>query len=386
MKIAMLTGGGDCPGLNSALKGLASGGLAAGWEVVGIRRGWLGLLAVDPSSPASRAEWLVSMDAERIRTIDRFGGTFLHSSRTNPAAVKQADIPAFLRGKIELPTDPAARVDLTAHVLKNLEALGISVLFPIGGDDTLSYGDRLHREKFPVIGIPKTMDNDVYGTDYCLGFATAVSRSVEYLHNLRSCTASHERFCVVECMGRNAGYTSLIPAYLASVDRSLISEVPFDPERLADLLCADKRANPSGYAMLTVSEGAQMLGQKVVETGEADAYGHRKLGGIGEQLSQVLKKLTGEGIVYQNLGYLVRCGRPDPLDLMATFNFANLAIELAKQGKFGQLVRLHKGVYGHAPMSIVSEGKKRIDVEGMYDSVGYRARLRSVLGMGMYLS
>jgi 6-phosphofructokinase len=411
MKIAMLTGGGDCPGLNSALKGLALGALEQGWEVVGIRKGWLGLLQLDPDDPASCAQWTVPLDAEAVRTIDRFGGTFLHSSRTNPAAVKTADLPAALRTQLEASkasgkasadpsgkasADPSgkasaepsgsAKHDCTAHVLRNLEKLGVTVLFPIGGDDTLSFGERLYKEGFHVIGIPKTMDNDVHGTDYCLGFATAVSRSVEYLHNLRSCTASHERFCVVECMGRNAGYTSLIPAYLASVDRALISEVPFDIHHLADLLLRDRAANPSRYAMVTVSEGAHMLGEKVVQSGEADAYGHQKLGGIGQQTADALKDLTKEGVVFQNLGYLVRCGRPDPLDVMVTFNFANLAIELAKANKFGNLVRLHRGVYGHAPMSVLSEGKKTVDLAKYYDEKNYRAKISSVLGLPMYLN
>ncbi len=263
--------------------------------------------------------------------------------------------------------------------------MGIDALFAIGGDDTLSYGERLYKEGFAVIGIPKTMDNDVHGTDYCLGFATAVSRSVAHLHDLRTCTASHERFCVVECMGRNAGYTSLVPAYLASVDRALISEVPFDVERLAGLLSEDKRRNPSGYAMVTVSEGAHMRDAAVVESGEADAYGHRKLGGIGQHLTDALKRITGEGVIFQNLGYLVRSGAPDPLDVMVTFNFANLAIELAKAGKFGNLVRLKDGVYGYAPMSILSAGIKRVDLASMYDAEAYRPKIASVLGAPMYL-
>jgi 6-phosphofructokinase 1 len=229
------------------------------------------------------------------------------------------------------------------------------------------------------------MDNDVHGTDYCLGFATAVSRSVEYLHQLRTCTGSHERIAVVEMMGRNSGETSLIPAYLAGADRCLIAEVPFNVERLARYLVDDKRRNSSGYAMVTISEGAQMEGGDIIESGEADAYGHRKLGGIGQMTGDAIKKLTGEGIIYQNLGYLVRSGRPDPLDVMVTFNFANLAIELASQGKFGQLVRIKDGCYGHAPMSILSAGLKRVELDKFYDVEQYRPNIRSVLGVPMYL-
>ncbi len=387
MKIAMLTGGGDVPGLNSAIKGLARGAIENGWEVVGIRNGWLGLLGLNPDDPASLSQYILPLDANAIRTVDRFGGTFLHSSRTNPSSVKAKDVPAFLQGSphgVRKPGD-AEVYDFTTHILANLQKLGINVLFPIGGDDTLSYGERLYKEGFNVIGIPKTMDNDVHGTDYCLGFATAVNRSVRFLHDLRTCTASHERFCVVEAMGRNSGATSLIPAYLASVERSLIAEVPFEIEKLARLMSDDKKRNPSRYAMVTVSEGAQMKGGDIIESGEADAYGHRKLGGIGQHIGDALKKITGEGIIYQNLGYLVRCGPPDPLDVMVTFNFANLAIELAGQKKFGNLVRLKDGVYGYAPMSILSEGLKRIDVANMYDAENYRPKIKSVLGLPMFL-
>jgi 6-phosphofructokinase len=387
MKIAVLTGGGDVPGLNSCIKGLAKGALEQGWEVLGIKKGWHGLLALNPQDPESVAQCVVPLDALNIRTIDRFGGTFLHSSRTNPGNVKAKELPAFLKGSGKIVAKPGASevFDCTQHVLANLAALGVDVLFPIGGDDTLSYGERLFKEGFPVIGIPKTMDNDVHGTDYCLGFATAVSRSVEYLHQLRTSTGSHERFAVVEVMGRNSGATSLIPAYLASVDRCLIAEVPFNVEKLAAFMMDDKRRNPSGYAMVTISEGAQMQGGDVVESGEADAYGHRKLGGIGQITGDALKKITGEGIIYQNLGYLVRCGRPDPLDVMVTFNFAHLAIELAREKKFGQLVRLKDGVYGHTTMAVLSQGKKCVETGIMYDKDQYRVKLQSVLNMPMYL-
>lgn len=387
MKIAMLTGGGDVPGLNSALKGLAQNAIDRGWEVLGIRNGWQGLLHLQPDDPESTKRWLLPLNAEAIRKIDRFGGTFLHSSRTNPSNVKEKDIPDFLQANKQkyAKADKPGIYDFTPHVLSNLEKIGVNVLFPIGGDDTLSYGERLYREKFSVIGIPKTMDNDVYGTDYCLGFGTCVARSVQYIHQLRTSAGSHERFAVVECMGRNSGATALIPAYLAGADRALIAEVPFDIEKLARLLMDDKRRNPSQYAVVTVSEGARMEGGAILETGEADAYGHRKLGGIGQVTGDMLKKITGEGIIYQNLGYLVRSGAPDPIDVMVTFNFANLAIELASQKKFGNLVRLKDGVYSYAPMSILSEGKKTVEIDLFYDVQGYRPKIKSTLGLPMYL-
>ncbi len=252
------------------------------------------------------AENTLELTTTVVRTIDRSGGTFLHSSRTNPSRVKGADVPAFLRDRFA----GDGTHDLTPHVIDVLAALGIDALIPIGGDDTLSYGLRMHQEGVPVIAIPKTMDNDVHGTDYCIGFSTAVSRGVEFIHNLRTSTGSHERIAVVELFGRYSGETSLITAYLAGVDRALISEIPFDIDKLAELVLKDKAANPSRYAMITVSEGATVKGGEVHLSGEADAYGHRKLGGIGQTTGQLLKERTGEDIILQELGYLVRSGAP----------------------------------------------------------------------------
>lgn len=385
MKIAMLTGGGDVPGLNSTIKGLAKGALERGWEVLGIRNGWQGLADLNVDDPESVARWTLPLTYENTRTIHRSGGTFLHSSRTNPSKTTLKTMPAHLRPSADKFAKGDELYDLTPQVLKNLSALGVNVLFPIGGDDTLSYGERLHEEGFSVIGIPKTMDNDVHGTDYCLGFATCVARTVEYLNQLRTSTASHERFAVVEVMGRNAGFTSLIPAYIADADRALIAEVPFDIEALSELLIQDRERNPARYAMVTVSEGAQMVGGEIIERGEADPYGHRKLGGIGQQVGDELTKHTGVKIISQSLGYLVRSGVPDPVDVMVTFNFAHLALELADRKEFGRLVRIKNGVYGHAPMTILSEGIKRVNVDALYDSRQYRPRIKSVEGLPLYL-
>lgn len=254
MKIGILTGGGDVPGLNPSIKAVVNRAVREGHEVIGIRRGWAGLLEFNRDDPASFDQNFFSLDNQVVRTIDRTGGTILHTSRTNPSKVKPQDVPDFLRDP-EHPdaeaTDSRLR-DFTPHVLKNLEHLSINRLIPIGGDDTLSYGERLHSEGFPVVAIPKTMDNDVYGTDYCIGFSTAVTRSVQFLHQLRTSAGSHERIAIVELFGRNSGETSLISSYLAGVDRAIISEVPFDPEKLADLIIEDKRNNPSNYAMVTI--------------------------------------------------------------------------------------------------------------------------------------
>ena len=262
MRIGVLTGGGDVPGLNPCIKSVVDRAVDEGHEVVGIRRGWWGLLHLNPADPTTYDECSLKLDKGKVRTIDRTGGTFLHTSRTNPGKVKAKDVPGFLRDPEHPEAEEADKSlrDFTPHVLRNLEFLGIDRLIPIGGDDTLSFGERLHSEGFPVVAIPKTMDNDVYGTDYCIGFSTAVTRSVQFIHQLRTSTGSHERIAVVELFGRNSGETSLISSYLASVDRALISEVPFDVEKLASLVMKDKKGNPSNYAMVTISEGAHMLG------------------------------------------------------------------------------------------------------------------------------
>ena len=387
MKIGILTGGGDVPGLNPSIKAVVNRAVDAGHEVVGIRRGWGGLLMVNRDDPQTIEEYIIPLTNAAVRTIDRTGGTMLHTSRTNPGKVKPNDVPDFLKD----PEHPEAEAadnstrDFTPHILKNLEHLKINRLIPIGGDDTLSYGERLHREGFPVVAIPKTMDNDVYGTDYCIGFSTAVTRSVQFIHQLRTSAGSHERIAVIELFGRNSGETSLISSYLAGVDRALISEVPFDPEKLARLVMDDKKTNPSNYAMVTVSEGAHLSGGAIVEFGEADAYGHRKLGGIGDITGDALKQLTGENIISQKLGYLMRSGAPDALDLMVGTNYAHLAVDLIVSGTSGRMVALRDGSYTHVAMSMVTSGVKRVDVDELYDVANYRPKVRHVLGKPMFL-
>jgi 6-phosphofructokinase 1 len=387
MRIGILTGGGDVPGLNPCIKAVVNRATEEGHEVVGIRRGWGGLFWFNRDHPEDRNQFLTPLDKHIVRTIDRTGGTFLHTSRTNPSKVKAKDVPDFLRDPEhpDVGGDENRLLDFTPHVIKNLEFLGIDTLIPIGGDDTLSYGERLHSEGIPVVAIPTTMDNDVYGTDYCIGFSTAVTRSVQFIHQLRTSTGSHERIAVIELFGRNSGETSLISSYLAGVDRAIISEVPYDPERLAELVMRDKAVNPSNYAIVTISEGAHMVGGKVVEFGEADAFGHRKLGGIGEITGEALKKITGENIINQRLGYLMRSGAPDALDLMVAVNFANMAMDLIKNKASGRMVALRDGTYTHIPMSTVTSGIKRVDVDELYDAAEYRPKVRHVLGKPMFL-
>lgn len=387
MKIGILTGGGDVPGLNPTIKEVVIRASREGHEVLGIRRGWGGLLEFNQEDPDSFDKNMMPLDPQRVRTIDRTGGTFLHTSRTNPGRVRPDDVPEFLKDPehLEAEAEDPRRRDFTPHVLRNLEHLGIDTLIPIGGDDTLSYGERLHSEGFPVVAIPKTMDNDVYGTDYCIGFSTAVTRSVQFIHQLRTSTGSHERIAVVELFGRNSGETSLISSYLAGVDRAIISEVPFDPEKLAALVMEDKRKNPSNYAMVTISEGAHMIGGKVVEYGETDAYGHKKLGGIGEITGEALQQITGENMIIQRLAYLMRSGAPDALDLMVAVNYANMAMDLILSGASGRMVALRDGNYKHIPMSTVTSGVKRVDVDELYDVEQYRPKVRHVIGKPMFL-
>jgi 6-phosphofructokinase 1 len=381
LTIGILTGGGDVPGLNPCIREVVYRGIEEDLKVIGIRRGWAGLLEFNPDDPESREQNIIELDKAKVRTIDRSGGTYLHTSRTNPGKVKYENVPEFLKGQAK----EDELNDFTAHVLNNLEHLGIDVLIPIGGDDTLSYGERLHEEGFPAVAIPKTMDNDVHGTDYCIGFSTAVTRSVNFIHSLRTSTGSHERIAVIELFGRNCGETSLIAAYLASVDRAIISEVPFDPEKLARLIMEDKQSNPSNYAMLTISEGARMVSGEILQSGDTDAYGHRKLGGIGMQTGEVLKKMTGQNIIYQQLSYLMRSGAPDSLDLMVAVNYANMAIDLVLKKVSGRMVCLSQGIYSDVPMSTITAGQKRVDVRELYDAEQYRPKVRHVMGKPMFL-
>ncbi len=384
--IGILTGGGDVPGLNPAIKSVVLGALEMGYRVLGIRRGWAGLLQYNLDEPSTHHYYVHELKRDDVRIIDRTGGTFLHTSRTNPQKVSENAIPDFLRNSSWGKKLDNGTTDYTSYVMKVIEHLGIDVLAPIGGDDTLSFAVRLHREGMPVVALPKTMDNDVFGTDYCIGFSTAVTRSVEFITNMRTSVGSHERIGIVELFGRNSGETSLISAYLSYVDRAIISEVPFDVRKLAQFLVEDKRNNPSNYAIMTISEGAIMEGGEVIETGEEDAYGHRKLGGVGQLLSEEIKRITGQNIMYQQLGYLMRSGAPDSLDRMVAMSFGNLAMQLIRRNETGKMVSLHGGKYTTVPVEMVLAGKKRVDVPAYYDIEHYRPRIKDFMGVPMFLS
>jgi 6-phosphofructokinase 1 len=383
MKLGILTGGGDVPGLNTAIKAAVHRAVDEGHEIVGLRRGWGALLKIDPDDPASIAEHSQPLTKLNTRTIDRSGGTFLHTSRTNPGKVRPKDLPAFLKKSTG---DITGTIDCTAHALRVIGALKLDVLIAIGGEDTLSYAVRLHEEGVPVMCIPKTMDNDVFGTDYCIGFSTAITRSVEFINALRTVAGSHERIAVVELFGRYSGETSLITAYLASADRAIISEVEFDIERLAKFLADDRKANPSRYAIMTVSEGAKPAGGTMMAEGEADAYGHKKLGGIGNAISKEIEKRTGVATLYQQLAYLMRSGDPDALDRMVAASYGSLATQFALKKETGRMVALREGKYTTVPVKLISEGRKCVDVDELYDVTAYRPKVTHLVGKPMFLT
>ncbi len=373
--IAILTGGGDVPGLNPAIRAVTIRATREGYRVLGIRRGWRGLVDFVPDEQADNSSCVVELTEQLVNRVGRTGGTFLHTSRTRASHLPKAFVPEHLREKY---TDEIN--DITPEILKNLEFLGVDTLIPIGGDDTLSYGHRLHTEGVKVVAIPKTMDNDVGGTEYCIGFSTCVTRTIELTHRLRTSTGSHERIAVVEVFGRYAGFTALLPTMAGAADRCVIPEVPVDPEHLTELLVKDRRRNPSHYSVVLVSEGAKFThsDDMIFENDEADQFGHRKLGGVGDQVAEYIKQHSptfNDGkrvnIVNQRLGYLVRSGDPDALDSLAPMAFGNLALDLVLQGKSGMLVAVRDGVYSSIELDAVME-KKVVDASAFYDA----ARLR----------
>ena len=384
MHLGILTGGGDVPGLNPAIKTVVREAARHGGRVTGFRRGWAGPLNYNPADPEGSKHAIMPLSPEAVHAIDRTGGTILHTSRTQPSRIPYSELPDFLKPAYSV-SDEKEKVDCTAHVLSVLEALKMDALIAIGGDDTLSYAARLHNEGAPTICIPKTMDNDVYGTDYCIGFSTCVTRSVELIQRLRTPVGSHERILIVELFGRNSGQTALMAGYLADVDRTLICEVPLDLEKVTRLLCEDRRRNVSNYSVAVISEGASVEGGDIVETGEADAYGHRKLGGIGMVLGDYIQKHAGVGIMYQSLAYLLRAGAPDAVDLMVPKNFATMAVQCIQAGTTGLMMAVQDGKYATVPADMSIRGNRRVDVETMYDADAYRPQIARLHGMPMLL-
>jgi 6-phosphofructokinase 1 len=373
--IGILTGGGDVPGLNPAIRAVTIRALREGYKVVGIRRGWGGLVDIIRDKNADNSNNYQFLSEEIVNRAGRTGGTFLHTSRTNPSSVRKAHVPAHLQDQYS-----DEKNDLTPEVLKNLDFLGIDYLIPIGGDDTLSYGVRMYREGMKVIAIPKTMDNDVPGTDYCIGFSTCVTRTISLTNSLRTIAGSHERFLVLEVFGRYAGFTAMLPTMAGAANRCVIPEYKFDIEHLTELMSKDREANPSRYSVLLISEGAMYQGGEMVfQDRTTDAYGHAKLGGIGDLVSEKIKELSPKfnngktvDVVNQKLGYMVRGGDPDAIDSIAPMAFGNLALDLLLKGIHGRLVVLKNGRYDNVPLDVVTATKKVVDVKNFYDTDRYR--------------
>jgi 6-phosphofructokinase 1 len=378
--IGILTGGGDVPGLNPAIRAVTIRALGEGYKVLGIRRGWAGLVNLVRDPQADNSEWVQTLTEEVVNRAGRTGGTFLHSSRTNPMKVKQEAVPDHLK---ETYTEDVN--DLIPEVLKNLGFLGIDHLIPIGGDDTLSVAVRLYREGVKVVAIPKTMDNDVPGTDYCIGFSTCVTRTIEMVNRLRTSAGSHERFLVVEVFGRYAGFTAMLPTMAGAANRCVIPEHPFDIELLTELMSRDRYRNPSKYAIVLVSEGAKFGGDLVFSDLSRDAFGHAKLGGIGDLVSAELQELSPKynqghtvNVINQKLGYLVRGGDPDAIDSIVPMAFGNLALDLILKGVHGRLVVLRNGRYDNVPIDVVTSTKKVVNVAKHYSTERMRPHFHYV--------
>jgi len=367
--IGILTGGGDVPGLNPAIRAVTIRAIGEGYQVIGFRRGWAGPVGMIRDKRADNSEHYQVLTEEIVNRAGRFGGTFLHSSRTRPSHVAREEVPDHLKDVYSAKTN-----DLTQEVLKNLDFLGIDYLIPIGGDDTLSYGVRLHQDGVRVIAIPKTMDNDVPGTDYCIGFSTCVTRTIQMTNYMRTSAGSHERFLVLEVFGRYAGFTALLPTMAGAANRCVIPEYRFDVEHLTELLSEDRHRNPSRYAVVLISEGAMFEGGEMVfQNARKDAYGHAKLGGIGDLVSDKLKQLSPKynqgrrvNTITQKLGYLVRGGDPDAIDSIVPMAFGNMALNLILKGMSGRLIVIKDGHYAHEPLDVVTSRKKVVNVEKYY--------------------
>lgn len=379
--IAILTGGGDVPGLNPAIRAITIRALREGYQVIGLKRGWAGIMELVRDKKADNSDKYMILTEEIVNKAGRTGGTFLHTSRSRPSHVPKANIPVQYRDKYKNDMN-----DLTAEIIKNLEFLGVEYLIPIGGDDTLSYGVRLYSEGVKVVAIPKTMDNDVPGTDYCIGFSTCVTRTIQMCNTLRTSAGSHERILVIEVFGRYAGFTAMLPTMAGAANRCVIPEYKFDPELLTKLLIEDREKNPSRYSVVLVSEGAMMtdMNEMIHKQGDKDVYGHSLHGGIGELVSDRIREFSidmnhGKKIntIYQQLGYLVRGGDPDAIDSIVPMAYGNLALDLILKGIHGRLVVLRNGRYDNAPIDVVTSTNKIVDIKRYYNSERYRPQYKS---------
>lgn len=387
-KIGILTGGGDVPGLNPAIRAITIRAIREGYEVIGIRRGWAGMIEMQRDKDYPNEAHFHVLTEEIVNKTGRTGGTFLHTSRTRPSHILKVNVPDHLQQKFNKKVN-----DLSSEVLKNIDYLGIDYLIPIGGDDTLSYAFRLHKEGVKVICVPKTMDNDVPGTDYCIGFSTCVTRTISMTHALRTAAGSHERFLVIEVFGRYAGFTALLPTMAGAANRCVIPEYKFDINRLCELLTKDRLTNPSNYSVVLVSEGAMVKGEEMVFEGkEKDMYGHKKLGGIGDQVASLLKERSATfnngrriNVINQRLSYLVRCGDPDAIDSIVPMAYGNLALDLILKDTPGRMVSLRKGKYNDVPIDVVASTKKVVDLEKYYNKERLRPKYKSFINKPLFI-
>ena len=379
--IAILTGGGDVPGLNPAIRAITIRALREGYQVIGLRRGWAGIMELVRDKKADNSDKYMVLTEEIVNKAGRTGGTFLHTSRTRPSHVPKSNVPLQYQGKYTNEVN-----DLTEEVIKNLEFLNVEYLIPIGGDDTLSYGVRLYSEGVKVVAIPKTMDNDVPGTDYCIGFSTCVTRTIQMCNTLRTSAGSHERILVIEVFGRYAGFTAMLPTMAGAANRCVIPEHRFDPDLLTKLLIEDREKNPSHYSVVLVSEGSMMNGMaEMTPKGDSkDVYGHSLRGGIGELVSDKIRELSSNycngkriNTIFQQLGYLVRGGDPDAIDSIVPMAYGNLALDLILKGIHGRLVVLRNGRYDNAPIDVVTSTNKVIDIKRHYNVERYRPHYKS---------
>ena len=388
-RIGILTGGGDVPGLNSVIKSVVYRGFEIGCDVIGIRRGWEGLTHVNLEDPASKSRYILPLNRENTRRVDRTGGTFLHSSRTNPTKMKV--LPPVLAGQQFASHQTTKRgetstvYDVTPAVLKNIESLGLDYIIAIGGDDTLSYAAELDRHGAKVIAVPKTMDNDVRNTEYCIGFSTAITRAMDAIERQRTTVGSHERIGIFRVFGRDAGYTALYTAYVTSL-RCCIPEYKVSLPHLIDILIADKRNNPSNYSLVVLSEGAEWEGYTVKEYGPADAFGHRKKMSVAEDLSSEINTATGEETVVSDLTYDLRSGSPDFVDRMVAITFAGMAMDAVEEGKSGLMTAINGGCYTMAPIPDPKLGPRRVEVSTMYNTERYRPTYILKLGLPIFMT
>jgi 6-phosphofructokinase 1 len=387
--IGILTGGGDVPGLNPAIRGVTYRALREGYQVIGFRHGWGGLIDIVRDKGYDNSNNFQFLTEDVVNRASRTGGTFLHSSRTNPGRTSKSSVPEHLKSQYA-----AEKNDLTPEVLKNLEWLGVDYMVPIGGDDTLSYGVRLHQEGVQVVAIPKTMDNDVPGTDYCIGFSTCVSRTIQLTNSIRTSAGSHERFLILEVFGRYAGYTAMLPTLAGAADRCVIPEHKFNIDKLTELLVSDRRKNPSHYSVALVSEGAMFeSGEMVFEGESADAYGHKKLGGIGDLVAEEVKNRSAKfnngkriEVISQKLGYLVRSGDPDALDSIVPMAYGNLALDLILSKTFGRLIVLKEGRYDNVPITTITASKKFVNVAEQYNTERLRPQYTTFANKPLFLT